>query len=115
MLFGWSTHNYQVSQWYKTGNPFIKDISGKRHGNHKSVFMVNQLIELLSEVYGFEIVYSKGYSYYESDWLSYSSEKDATEFTRNRMNRLDVIRKWLSYILPLSLNEGMLLVCRKNT
>jgi SAM-dependent methyltransferase len=115
MLFGWSTHNYNVSEWYKTGNPFIKDISGKRHGNHKSVFMVNQLVELLSEVYGLEIVYSKGYSYYEQDWLSYYSEKGATEFTKNRMNRLELIRKWLSTILPLSLDEGMLLICRKNT
>ena len=112
MLFGWSTHNYNVSQYYKTGNPFIKDISGKRHGNHKSMFMVNQLKELLSEVYGMEIVFSKGYSYYEQDWLSYYSDKDSAEFLKDRLSRIEVLRKWISPILPLSMSEGMLLVCK---
>jgi SAM-dependent methyltransferase len=114
LLFGLSLHNYNVSQWYKTGNPAIRDLSGKRHGNHKSVFTVSQLMELLKKVYHLEICDVRGYSYYERDWLQYY-DKNASLDIRGEKNYhfQDFIRKAMSRVLPTSMAEGMLVVARK--
>jgi SAM-dependent methyltransferase len=114
LIMGYSLHNYNVSQWYKTGNPFIKDLSGKRHGNHKSVFTTTQLIELLEKIYHMEIVYSKGYSYYEPDWLSYYKEDDRMLIKKSVTTvGHQRIRTLLNKLLPNSLREGILLLAKK--
>ncbi|MBF0343292.1 MAG: class I SAM-dependent methyltransferase [Nitrospirae bacterium] len=115
LLFGYSLHNYNVSQWYKTGNPFIKDLSGKRHGNHKSIFTVKQLIELLGQVHKLEMVYSKGYSYYEADWLDYYDKSTRAALKMNaRLYSHNALRTLLNKLLPDSLREGILLIMRKH-
>lgn len=113
LLLGYSLHNYNVSQWYKTGNPLIKDLSGKRHGNHKSVFTVKQLVELLEEVYGLKTLIIKGYSYYEPDWLSYYGEDSTSEICRaSRLLGHNQFRRFINKISPPTLSEGFLIIAQ---
>lgn len=114
LLFGLSLHNYNVSQWYKTGNPAIRDLSGKRHGNHKSVFTVGQLVELLRKVYHLNVCEIRGYSYYERDWLEYYDKTSSAEIKQNRgFFGRELIRRTIGRILPVSMAEGMLVIAQK--
>lgn len=95
LLFGLSLANYHPSLRYRVGNPFL----GKFPGEHKSVFTLSALKELLS-IYGFKIISVKGYSYGKN-------VKDQASGRRWRLRNI------LNKIVPLGMREGFMVVSRK--
>ncbi|MDO8628015.1 MAG: methyltransferase domain-containing protein, partial [Candidatus Diapherotrites archaeon] len=102
LLFGWSFSNYHTCI-YKTGNPFlkIKNVGNLWNENaHKSVFTFEELKELIKDVYKFNILGLTGFSY--SNTFATGSDSTYGGF-----------RKYLNWVIPNSLKEGILLIAKK--
>jgi SAM-dependent methyltransferase len=107
LLLGWSPAAYFPSLRYHVGNPLLPATDG-RFGiiaDHKSVFTWKGLKALLGH-YGAEILEARGYTY---------AQDEVSRIVGDRFYRLPMVR-WrffLNALLPKSLREGMLFVCRR--
>jgi len=101
LLFGWSFSNYHASA-YKTGNPLLKISPGKlwNENLHKSVFTFKELSQLLANHFGFETVYSDGFSYGNKQ----STGSDSS---------FGGIRNFINRLMPKSLREGIVIIAKK--
>lgn len=108
LLFGWSLANYSPSLRFRTGNPFASLYKNGEYGDigdHKSVFTFKGLKNLL-QIYGFNIISSRGYSYIEN------SRKTKTTINRSSSIPFRSIRFAINKMLPYRYKEGMLFVCQ---
>jgi hypothetical protein len=100
-LFGYNPFNYDPSA-YKFGSLSKVEIADR---GHKSVLTFRGMKGLLGH-YGFRIEKSYGYSYIESLYRGLDPQKKERIGFSN-------LRGALGSILPVSLSEGMLFICKK--
>lgn len=105
LLLGFSLGNYHPTMRYRFGNPFLNKGDGIYVGSHKSLFNWGGLKEMI-ETLDMEIVYRDGFSYYDF-------KPNIMKSGKTFKNQYSKIRKWINGILPVSMREGMILICRK--
>ena len=101
-LFGNTPFFYNPSK-FRVATPFSKFNTNM---GHKSVFTHKALKQLLS-LHGFKLVKSEGYCYCDRFYFNLNREK------RKREAGFYGLRKTLENLLPKSMREGMLFICRK--
>lgn len=101
-LLGDSPYSYNPSK-FRVTTPFSKS---ETNAGHKSVFTFKGLKKVLL-IHGFEVVKSKGYCYCDRFYLN----KD--EGKRKRGVGFYRFRERVNKLLPNSMKEGLLFVCRK--
>jgi SAM-dependent methyltransferase len=102
-LFGYTPFSYNPCK-FRVGVPFSNINTNM---DHKNVFTQRALEELL-EVHNFEVIKKFGYSYSESFYLDIEPAKKKSDLVG-----FDGVRNFLDKILPSSLNEGLLFICKK--
>ena len=106
LLLGWPLANYHSSLRYAVGNPFLVNTAGDFGfcPDHKSVFTYGELSRLL-RIYGLDIVASRGFSYAQKEQAVLVNKKYIYPPAA-------ALRQKLGKILPKSLSEGMLFLCK---
>lgn len=108
LLLGWTPGNYSPSLRFITGNPLINlsTVNFGKIGDHKSVFTFCGLKELL-QLHGFQILFYRGFTYAQTkSLLALNSQHYYLPFKNPRLV--------LNNVIPHSLREGIIFVCRKN-
>jgi SAM-dependent methyltransferase len=103
LLLGFSPYQYTPSR-YRVGEVFTTSKSGY---GHVSVFTYNGLKELLA-IHRFRTVKSCGFSYTDKFYFELDPSK------ADREVGFYEIRNAISKLLPKSMREGMLFICRKD-
>ena len=101
-LFGYTPFSYDSSK-FRIATPFSLFESNR---GHKSVFTYKGLKQLLP-IYEFKVIRTEGYCYCDRFYLSIDPGKRKREVGFNRF------RGVLDKLLPKSMREGVLFICRK--
>ncbi len=100
-IFGYTPFSYNPSK-YRVASPLTKTETDM---GHKSVFTYKGLMELLL-IHGFKIIKSVGYCYCDSFYgIDSKKEKREVGFFQNRI--------FVNKLLPKTMREGMLFICKK--
>ncbi|UCD20854.1 MAG: methyltransferase domain-containing protein [archaeon] len=98
ILLGFSPSNYHSTGGPCIGNPFMRERFG---GEHKSVFTYSGLKHWM-QINRFEIVALDGFDY-----------GNVKRTSREEGGRYKKIRKLINDLVPLSMKEGIIILCKK--